>query len=107
MIYMYSNCNIYRKLKLICTCMLQDMFVCINMDMGRKMCVLYVMQRILQVIGYSVSRSYMDALVRFAHSSASEMFHDRFSTKVILAGHLYRRSKTVKSLSIRIQKMIT
>jgi len=71
-------------------------------------CVLYVMQRILQMIGYSVSRSYMDVVVRFARSvTASEMFHDRFSTKVILAGHLYRRSKTVKSLSIRIQKMIT
>lgn len=59
----------------------------------------------MNAIGQSVSRFRMDAKISYTiFYSSYEMFYDKLSIKFFVG--LYR-NKTLKSLSIRIQKMIT
>lgn len=59
----------------------------------------------MNAIGQSVSRFRMDAKISYTiFYSSYEMFYDKLSIKFFV--DLYR-NKTLKSLSIRIQKMIT
>lgn len=59
----------------------------------------------MNAIGQSVSRFRMDAKISYTiFYSSYEMFYDKLSIKFFVG--LYR-NETLKSLSIRIQKMIT